>query len=512
MFWTYLLMNRSWLLLMAVFMAISALCSGALTLSIKPAFDSILTRSVAWTQVYIFLGSIMLIFVGKGIGQFGERLCVARIVTVTIDRLQKRLMSDVLHKPFVFFQTISSGELTARIGGDLSQIRQHLVNVVLVVGKESVTAVVLFGVLLWMDFRLSLMLLTIAVVMAWPLALLTKRMRRMTTLAQTQSGHITGQLGALFNFVKTIKACGAEDFENQRFKATTRAASKYWMQAFWFYAWNFPLMEIGAGLILIGILAYGVLAIKLGSMTIGSLLGFLGTLLFLYESIKRLLYASGPIQEIQTILARTQVLLSPSLPEDIRPTFLFSVPCSISCHNVSFDGILSPINLEIPAGKRVVIMGKSGGGKTTLCDLLVGFYAPTSGTISINDRDLLAFKAGDLCQMIAYLPQETAVFERSVLSNLWTNDNDKAMQMLMDLELKHLATATTLSGGELRRLALCRTLLRDCSIYILDEPLSGLDMATKKIAMGLIDRITKGKTTVIVSHEPIDFVDSVYTI
>src|SRR3989338_6630797 len=170
MFWTYLWMNRSWLLLLAAFIAISAACSGALTLSIKPAFDRILTSSVPWPEVYLFLATIIAIFVGKGIGQFGERLCVARIVSITIDKLQKQLMTDILNKPFSFFQTISSGELTSRIVGDLAQIKQHLVNVVLVVGKESITAVVLFGVLVWMDWRLSLTLLTVTPIIAWPIA------------------------------------------------------------------------------------------------------------------------------------------------------------------------------------------------------------------------------------------------------------------------------------------------------------------------------------------------------
>lgn len=503
-------MNRSGFLLLMGFVAISAVCSGALTLSIKPAFDTILTHTVPWAQVYTFLTAIMFIFVGKGIGQFGERLCVARIVSVTIDRLQKRLMKDVLHKPFVFFQTISGGELTSRIAGDLSQIRQHLVNVVLVVCKESITAVVLFGVLLWMDWCLSLMVLVIAPIIAWPLSLLTKRMRHMTTLAQTHNGQLAGQLGALFNFIKTIKACGVEDVENKRFKVTNLAVERYWRRAFWFYAWNFPLIEVGAGFILIGILVYGVFAIKSGVMTIGSLLGFLGTLLFLYESIKRLLYASGPMQEIQTILTRVEALLSPDLKEDVRPAFLFSVPCRITCRDVSFDGILSPVNFDVPAGKRIVLMGKSGGGKTTLCDLLVGFYLPTTGTISINARDLLSFRGEDLRQMISYLPQESAVFEGSVLSNLWTNDNDKALQMLVALGLKQTASVTTLSGGELRRLALCRALLRDCPIYILDEPLTGLDTVTKKMVLDLIDRVTQGKTTIIVSHEPISFADDTY--
>ena len=497
---------------MAVFMVISAVCSGSLTLSIKPAFDTILTRTVAWPEVYRFLATIMLIFVGKGIGQFGERLCVARIVSVTIDRLQKRLMKDVLQKPFAFFQTISSGELTARIVSDLSQIRQHLVNVVLVVCKESLTAAVLFGVLLWMDFRLSLLLLIIAPLVAWPLSVLTKRMRKMTTLAQNYNGQVAGQLGTLFNFIKTIKACGAEDTENKRFKATNLVVENYWRRAFWFYAWNFPLMEIGAGLILIGILAYGVFSIKTGVMTIGSLLGFLGTLLFLYESIKRILYASGPMQEIQTILVRVEALLSVDLPEAIRSAFLFSVPCGIAFHNVSFDNILSSVNLDIPAGKRIALMGKSGGGKTTLCDLLVGFYIPTAGTILINDRDLLSFQEEDLRQLISYLPQENAVFEGSVLSNLWTDDTDKAAQMLIDLGLKQTANVMTLSGGELRRLALCRALLRDCPIYILDEPLAGLDTVTKKMVLDLIDRVTKGKTTMIVSHEAIGFADATYTL
>lgn len=505
-------MNRSWLLLLTLFIAISAACSGALTLSIKPAFDRILTSAVAWSEVYIFLATIIAIFVGKGIGQFGERLCVARIVSITIDKLQKKLMTDVLHKPFSFFQTISSGELTSRIVGDLAQIKQHLVNVVLVVGKESITAVVLFGVLLWMDWRLSLTLLIVAPVIAWPIAALTKRMRHMTTLSQNHNGHIAGQLGALFNFIKTIKACGAENTENARFKTASRTVERYWRRAFWFHAWNFPLMELGAGFILTGILAYGVVSIKSGAMTVGSLLGFLGTLLFLYESIKRLLYASAPIQEIQTILLRVEVLLSPGLPDSPRPASLFSVPCGITCHNVSFDGILNPVNLNIAAGKRIVIMGKSGAGKTTLCDLLAGFQQSSTGVIEINSHDLLSFSESDLRQMIAYLPQESAVFEGSVLSNLWTDDHDKAAQMLVDLGLKQSTNTTTLSGGELRRLALCRTLLRDCQIYILDEPLTGLDPATKKTALALIDHVTKGKTTIIVSHEPIDFVDSTHTL
>lgn len=252
MFWTYLWTNRSWLLLMTVFIAISAACSGALTLSIKPAFDRILTSSVTWPEVYTFLATIVAIFVGKGIGQFGERLCVARIVSVTIDKLQKQLMTDVLHKPFSFFQTISSGELTSRIVGDAAQIKQHLVNVVLVVGKESITAVVLFGVLLWMDWLLSLSLLIVTPMIGWPIATLTKRMRHMTTLSQNHNGQIAGQLGALFNFIKTIKACGAENRENARFRAANRTVEKYWRRAFWFHAWNFPLMELGAVDMIIG--------------------------------------------------------------------------------------------------------------------------------------------------------------------------------------------------------------------------------------------------------------------
>lgn len=500
--------------MMAIFMSLSALCSGALTISIKPAFDSILTSTVLWSDVQRFLITIMVIFVGKGIGQLGERLCVARIVSVTIDRLQKRMMDDVLHKPFSFFQTISSGELVSRIVGDLSQIRQHLINVMLVLGKESITTVVLFSVLLWMDWRLSLTLFTLAAIIALPLVALTKHMRHMTSLAQEHNGHVAGQLGTLFTFIKTIKACGAEDKENKNFRDTTRSVERYWRHAFWFHAWNFPLLEIGAGFLLTGILAYGVFAIKTGAMTIGSLIGFLGTLLFLYESIKRLLYASGPIQEIQTILLRIETLLSIPPPPSSLPSEAPDIfpPHRIVCHDVSFDSILAPVSLKISGGKRIAITGKSGVGKTTLCDLLAGFYQPTTGTITINKQDILSFTPHDLRQMVAYLPQESAVFEGSVLSNLWTNDENKALQLLEEFGLKQTANVATLSGGELRRLSLCRVLLRDCPIYIVDEPLTGLDAVTKKTALRLIDQMTKSKTTIIVSHDPIDFADETYAL
>ncbi len=152
-------------------------------------------------------------------------------------------------------------------------------------------------------------------------------------------------------------------------------------------------------------------------------------------------------------------------------------------------------------------MGKSGGGKSTLCDLLAGFYKPSLGSIMLAGYDILTFSNNELRQMIAYLPQENGIFNGTVISNMWVQDKEKAVEFLSDLGLKPYTQSMNLSGGELRRAALCRVLLRNCPVYILDEPLVGLDAKTKKVVLDLIAKTTKGKTVIIVSHEPIDFAD-----
>ena len=138
-------------------------------------------------------------------------------------------------------------------------------------------------------------------------------MRQLTDRGQKSTGELSGRLGELFNFIKTVKASGVEVQELQKFNRANHNIEKNWQHVCWCNALNFPILEIAAGIILSGILLYGVFFIKTGKLTVGGFIAFLGTLLFLYESIKRLFYTVSVVQEIQTIFVRIQSLLSSSV-------------------------------------------------------------------------------------------------------------------------------------------------------------------------------------------------------
>jgi ATP-binding cassette subfamily B protein len=324
--------------------------------------------------------------------------------------------------------------------------------------------------------------------------------------------------------VRAVQAFAREDEENRRFRTDIAAATRAAVTALAVQARYSPfadvILALGAGLILV----LGVAQVRAGELTVGVLLVVLTYVSSLYDPIRSLTRLSSVLARAAASGERLQEILS---AEEIVTDAPSAVPapegaCSLSLHRVTFGyhsevPVLRELSLEIAAGATLCIVGPTGAGKSTLLSLLLRLYDPVEGTVRMAGRDLREFTLRSLRGRVAVVPQDAWILDGTIADNIRFGHslaNDEEVRAAGRTALVHEfasrfpdgydtvvgESGCRLSGGQRRRIALARALLRDARVLLLDEPTSGLDAESEATIMRSLRRVAAGRTVVIVSH------------
>lgn len=509
------------LLAMLCMLAVGTTTS-ALAFLVKPALDEIFLNKNASMLKWIPIVIIAIYFI-KGACNYGQTMLMSFIGQRVVTDLRGELYNHIQLQPLSFFTKNSTGILMSRITNDVNLIQGAVSEAVTSLFKDSFTLVGLIFVIFYRDWKLALIAMVVFPLTVYPIARFGEKMRKVATGTQITMGRLTSLLQETISGTRIVKAFGMEDYEGKRFAEENENLFRFFMKAVSIRALSSPFMEFLGGLGIAAIVFYGGYQVIHGVSTPGNFFSFLTALIMLYEPVKRLTNVNNTVQ--QGISAATRVFdimdITPGIKNRENATELPRISDGIEIRNVTFsydnEPVLKNINLHIKSGEVVAFVGMSGGGKTTLVNLIPRFYDVTEGEILIDGHDIRDVTMESLRGQIGIVTQQTILFNDTVRNNIAYGDIKKSDEEIINAAksanaypfIKNLPEGfetvigeqgTRLSGGERQRLSIARALLKNAPILILDEATSSLDTEAEMEVQGALENLMEGRTTFVIAH------------
>lgn len=486
---------------------------------IKPVLDDVfINKDEEMLRLIPFL--LVGVFTLKGVGKYIQTYYTSYIGQDVVRKLRDRLVLHLTYLDMNFFRNIHSGELLSRVTNDITRIQMVVANIIPDLIRESLTILALTGYVIYESPKLAFYFLIIMPLAIFPLSKLAKKMRRYSKLSQESTADMTSRLGEILSNIEVIKSNSTQIYEQKRFAKENQNVFKFIIKQIKINALTSPVMEV-LGSIAIGVVIYiGGKEVINGHMTVGAFFAFATALFMLYTPIKKISSLYNKAQDAIIANTRMQELLN-TKPDIISGGVeLNDIIESISFKDVSLSYTDTPaltnISFEAKKGDTIALVGDSGAGKSSLVNLLVRFYDPTSGSIFINHTDNKGFTLTSLHKKVAYVTQRIYIFNDSIAANVAYGESidEKrviealskayAMEFIETLE-NGIETVLSegggnLSGGQRQRIALARALYKNPDILILDEATSALDNKSEALVQEALKVLKSEMITFTVAH------------
>jgi len=519
---TYIKENRLSLFFGMICMIVVAVTTSASVYLLKPVLDDIFVSKDPRMLIGIPL-TIIVIFFLRGISMYGQEFFMEAVGQRIIRKLRNDLYDRIIDLPLSFFHKERTGVLMSRITNDVNVIKAMVSTAVTGALKDSSTIFCLTALIFYLDWQLALIAFVILPVAFFPIVALGKRVRRASTGVQQAMAELSAFLYETFAGNRIVKAFGMESHEKRRFFEKTKTLLELEMKAVIARSLSSPIMEFLGGIGIALVLWYGGYRVFKGVSTVGTFVAFIGAVVSLYDPVKKLSKLNNALQEglaaldrIYDIIERKSDIQSPE-----HPVLISQESHRITFQNVCFaydsTMVLQDINLDVQPGEILALVGTSGGGKTSLVNLIPRFYDVTQGSICIDGVDIRKISLPELRQQIAIVTQDPILFNETVLNNI-AYGNPKAsfaeiqkaaqaafaydfiQQFPEKFETSIGELGSRLSGGEKQRICIARALLKDAPILILDEATSSLDAESERWVQKALENLMAGRTTFIIAH------------
>jgi subfamily B ATP-binding cassette protein MsbA len=445
------------------------------------------------------------------------------ILRVNAD-FQKTMFSHLAHADLAQITNHSTGSLISRFTNDLNFVRETLLRAANGLIRDAVTVVGLLGVMIYLDWLLTVVVLVIYPLAAAPIIEIGRRLRKSSTLTQEHMGGMTSLLNESFSGARMIRTYGLEKYETDKAAKTFDGLYALLMKIVRTRAQIEPIMEVLAGLAIGGVIAFGGYRIASGTSTAGDLAGFISALLLMAQPIRAIGTLNAVLQEGLAAVKRVFELLDekPTIAEKSNASPLTVTDGRIELDQVDFsydegEGALSGVSLVVEPGKTTAIVGPSGAGKSTIFNLIPRLYDVSAGAIAIDGQDVSEMKMQSVRAAVALVSQEITIFNDTVRANIAfgrLDATDAEIEAAAKLAAAHDFISAMpngyeaivgdrgakLSGGERQRIALARAVLKDAKILLLDEATSALDAESERQVQEALNRLTKGRTTLVIAH------------
>ncbi len=510
------------LLVAIFFMVISAGCSTNIVKLVQPTIDQLF---LTHDQKMLFLLPLMILatFALKGLADYYQSYLIKFIGQKVLTDLQIKMYEHLLFADILFIQSQSSGRLISRFTNDISMMRGAVSNLLVGCAKHFLSVLFLIILMFKLEPVLSCVVFIVFPLAIYPVQKLGRKIRKISAHAQEDLANYTSKLDETFQSIKIVKSFLGEKIESNRALLISTNILNFLRKTAKLDALISPIMEILGGTATAGIIWYGGYLVMAGKSTPGALFAFLVAFATAYRPFKSLVSLNVNLQE--GIAATTRIFnvldTVPTIRDTQDPLILdFSNP------EIIFDKIslafnnrvaLKLINLKLESGKITAFVGRSGSGKTSLANLLVRFYEPSSGQILIDNHDICEIQLNCLRQQISLVTQDTTLFDVSIAENIAYGNPTASLQQIInaaqyadahefilnlpegyDTMIGH--QGSTLSGGQRQRLAIARAFLKDAPILIWDEATSSLDQNSEKLILNSLVALRKSKTTLIITH------------
>lgn len=465
-------------------------------------------------------GLIVATFVVRAAVNFGQAYLGEWVGERIVYDLRGHLQAKVQLLPVSFFDRTASAGIVSRVTSDVLLVRQALTDGAAAMIRDSTTVIVLVVVAFWLDTALAVIAFVVLPLVVFPLQGLSRKMRALSHRGLDTLGGLSALLHETIQGNRVVKAFGMAGYESQRFEGENKRLRKLHMKAARIGAFTAPMTEVLSACGIAAVLWYGGESVFAGGRTSGGFLAFMTSLVLLYEPFKKITRTNNTVQAGLGAAERVFALLDQ--PEEGGGSLeVTALREALRFERVFFsyasEAVLRDIDLEIRAGEVVALVGPSGGGKSTIADLIPRFYEAGSGRIVLDGVDIRDIRLSSLRALIAMVTQQTFLFDDTVRANIAygrpdtrdseveaaaraANAHDFIARLPRGYETEVGEMGVQLSGGQRQRVAIARALLKDAPILILDEATSALDSESERLVQLAVERLMAGRTTLVVAH------------
>ena len=506
-----------------VCMSIVAASTAALAWLMEPVLDDVFINKQR--DLLFLVGTAVLVsFVAKGLGTFGQAVIMNWVGFRIIADFQIRMFAHLMRADLAFFHKHAAGGLVSRFIYDVEVLRNAASSCLTGIGKDSLTLASLIGVMFYQDWVLAAVAFLAFPAAAVPIVKIGRRLRRVSTDTQREIGQFSTILDEVFQGARHVKAYGMEAYETSRATSAANRVFRLYFRATTTRATAHPIMEALGGCAVVAVIVYGGLQVLAEAKTPGNLFSFMTALIFAYEPLKKLANLNANLQHGLAAAQRvfTMLDIEPEIQDRSDATILDVKGGEVRLQDVVFayrpgTPALKGVDLTVPPGKTVALVGHSGAGKSTVLNLIPRFYDVEAGRVMVDGVDVRDATLASLRANIGLVSQEISLFDDTIRANIAygrPNATDEEIAAAARLAGAHDfivdfpdgydthvgGRGVKISGGQRQRLAIARAMLKNAPILLLDEATSELDTNTERQVQAALSNLMQGRTTLVVAH------------
>ncbi|EJC7017552.1 lipid ABC transporter permease/ATP-binding protein [Vibrio parahaemolyticus] len=521
--WQFIRLYKAGLIVAVIALVINAISDTYMISLLKPLLDEGFGNADSDFLRTLPLIIFVMMFI-RGTSGFVSTYCLSWVSGNVVMLVRRMVFNHFMHMPVSYFDKEKTGNLLSRITYDSEQVSAATSQALVSIVREGASIIGLLVLMFYNSWQLSLVLFAVAPVVAWGIGVVSKRFRKISKNMQTMMGNVTASAEQMLKGHKVVLSYGGQDIERQRFDKVSNQMRQQSMKLVTAQAAANPIIQMIASFAIVAVLYLASIDSIKEQLTPGTFTVVFSAMFGLMRPLKAL---TNVTSQFQRGMAASQTLFALIDLEPEKNEGKYTVERAkgeVSVIDVSFTyagsekPALDHVSFDIPRGKTVALVGRSGSGKSTIANLFNRFYDVDSGSITLDGRDIRDYELKNLREQFALVSQNVHLFNDTIANNIAYATEDKyqrsdiehaaklahAMEFINKME-NGLDTmigenGASLSGGQRQRVAIARALLRDAPVLILDEATSALDTESERAIQAALDELQKDKTVLVIAH------------